>query len=397
MKSSFLKTLTLAVAAAPSSFAFSLYDIAPPVGVPESHAIEYRAYVSVGYDDNLNSSSTNEQDGIFTQFGVGASYSDQEAATRISYNVNLGARLYDKTAQGTDRKLFSESGFRAKLSHSFSPTSVYTTSVDMSFTTEPNLAYSISSPYEQGEYFRWSWNHAYSRAIDARWSWTANLGYSGILYSRSGYQDDDRQYLTGGLTFTYRYSSLTSYNISASYRHDMRDRGENSENIYLNLGVNHSLSPISSMYATVGVQCKLIASESNLYPNFRAGYRRSITEGLSADVYVSLDNENVGTGYSRDNMYLSEMSLRSGVRLNYVLTHKVSFHADASLLNRDYSKHTGGEADDSDTTWVLAAGMRYKFTGSLTGTLDYRYTTYKRDSGREYDRNRVSAGLIYTF
>ncbi len=397
MKSSFLRGLLAVGLFAPASYAFSLYDMAPPVGVPESHAIEYKAYVAAGYDDNLNSSSTNEKDGFFTQFGVGASYSDQEAATRISYNVELGARLYDKSAESTDRKLFSESSLKATLTHSFSAASVYTTSVDMSFSTEPNFAYSISSPYEQGEYFRWGWSHAYSQAIDARWSWTLSGAYNGIVYTRSGYQDDDRQYLTAGLTLTYRYSALTSYNISTSYRHDIREFGENSDNIYLNVGVNHSLSPVSSVYASVGAQCKMVADETNFYPNFRAGYRRSITEGLSANIYVSLDNENIGTGYYATDMYLSEMSLRTGVRFNYVMTHKVSFHADVSLLNRDYSKHTGNAADRTDTTWVLAAGMRYKFTKHLTGTIDYRYTTCDRDIWGDYDRNRISAGLIYTF
>ncbi len=397
MKSLFLKALMLVGVSSPAAFAFSLYDTAPPVGMPESFAVKYQAYASVGYDDNLNSSSTNEQEGAFTQFGVRASYSDQESATRISYNVNLGGRLYDKTAEGSDRKFFSESHLKASLSHSFSAASVYTTSVNMSFSTEPNFAYSISSPYDQGEYFRWGWNHAYSRAIDARWSWTASASYSGIEYTQGDYRDSSRQYVNAGLTLSYRYSSLTTYNLSGTYRHDFREVGENSDNFYLNVGVNHSLSPVSSLYATVGVQCKMVADETDFYPNIRFGYRRVITEGLSANIYFSYDNENIDSGYFSNYMYLSEQVVRAGVSLDYALTHKVSFHADASVLNRDYSRHTGNLADKTDTTWVLAAGMRYKFTKQLTGTIDYRFTKAERELSGDYDRNRVSAGVIYTF
>ncbi len=396
MKTSFLKALLLAGVLAPSAFAFSLYDVAPSVGMPESYAIKYNAYARLAYDDNLNSASVNPHEGAFAQVGVGASYSDQESSTRISYNVSLGARLYDKAAEGTDRRLFSESSVRASLSHYFSAASVYTTSLSMSMSTEPNYYITISSPYDQGEYFNWSWSHAYSRAIDARWSWTANLAYSGQVYTRGAYQEDDRQYLTAGLTFSYRYSSLTTYSISTSYRQDFRSEGENSENIYLNLGVEHSLSPVSSFYATVGTQLKMVAGNSDLYPNLRAGYRREIVEGLSANIYLSYDNENIDTGYRRSNMYLSNEALRFGADLSYAYTHKVSFHGGVNLLNRDYSKSTGTAQDHTDTTWVFSVGMKYKFTERLSGTIDYRHTTCDRDGG-DYDRNRVTTGVSYSF
>ncbi len=396
MKSSFLRALLLAGVCTPASYAFSLYDTAPPIGLPESHAVRYSAYINAGYDDNLNSSSTNKRDGVFSQFGVRAAYSDQEAATKISYDVNLGARLYDKVAEGTDRQLFSESYLSASLSHSFSAASVYTTSLRVSCSTEPNFASSISAAYQQGEYLSWVWRHAYSRAIDARWSWTVDAAYTGSAYTRASYQEDDRQYLTGGLTLSYRYSTLTTYSVSSTFRHDMRRVGENSDNVYLNLGVQHSLSPISSLYATVGVQCKFVGDNTDLYPNLRFGYRRSIVEGLSANMYFSLDNENIDTGTSLRSMYLSNQAIRTGLRLEYALTRRVSVYGDTSVLFREYSKHTAGFADRNDTTYVVAAGMLYKFTEHLNGRLDYRHTTSDQVWG-DYERNKITAGLEYTF
>ncbi len=386
----------LGCAAAPASMAFSLYDTAPSVGMPESYAIKYSVDASIGYDDNLNSTSHHAEDGFFTQFGVRARYSDQESATRVSYDVRLGGRLYDKAAAGTDRKLFSESSASASLSHSFSAASVYTTTLRASLSTEPNFASGISAAYTQTENFSWAWSHAYSQAIDARWSWTLDASYSGVTYTRGEYQEDDRQYLRAGLTLSYRYSSLTTYNISTSYSHGMRRVGEGADSVYLNVGVNHSLSPISSIYASVGTQCKFVADNTDLYPTFRFGYRRQIVEGLSANIYVSLDNENIDTGYNASSMYLSDQTIRTGADLSYALSHKVTFYVDGSLLFRDYSKHTAGLADRSDTTWVLGLGMRYKFTEHLTGSIDYKYTSADRDYG-DYDRNRISTGVIYTF
>ncbi len=396
MKSAFLKSLLLVSAAAPA-FAFDLYDTAPSIGMLESHAVRYSAYVNVGYDDNLNSSENDPQDGMFAQAGVGASYADREAATQISYSVNLGARLYDEESDTTNRRLVSISTLSASLSHSFSPSSVYSTDLRMSYTTEPNIASGISSSYDQGEYINWAWSHAYSQAIDARWSWTINGTYSGMIYTEDEYNDDNRQYLTAGLTLSYRYSSLTTYSMGTSYRHDIREEGENSDNVYLNLSVSHSLSPLSSVYASVGVQCKMIADESDLYPTFRAGYRRQITDGLSANIYVSLDNENIDAGRAANDLYLSDQTVRAGADLSYAWTHKVTFYVDGSLLYRDYSDHTGGAPDKTDTTLVIGVGMRYKFTEHLTGNIDYRYTSADRDVGGDYERNRISTGLSYTF
>ncbi len=396
MKSRYLSALLLACASAPAAFAFNLYDTAPSVGMPESYAIRYNSYVTVGYDDNINSRPTDQEGSTFSQFGVGAAYSDQESVTAIAYNVSLGGRLYNDEAESSSRQGFFDCSATASLTHSFSAESAYTTSVNLSFSPDLNIADSISSSYTQGEVFRWAWNHAYSQAIDSRWSWTASAAYNGNVHENNSYRQDDRHFLTGGLTLAYRYSPLTTYNISSTYRHDFRREGENSQNIYFNLGLTHSLTPISSVYATVGVQLKSVAGHDDLYPNLRAGYRREIGEGLSANIYFSMDNENVDSGYSSDSMYLSDVSLRAGANLVYTMTHKVSFHADVSVLNNQYSEHTGGRADKEETTWVLAAGMRYKFTERLTGLIDYQFTSSEQDWG-DYHRNKVSTGVTYTF
>ncbi len=396
MKSRFLSALCLACASAPAALAFNLYDTAPSIGVPQSHAMRYHAHATVGYDDNLNSSTDDKDDGFFTNFGVGASYSNQEAATRISYSANLGARLYDKSAEGSSRELFGDCNLVGSLSHSFSAASAYTTSLSLNYSPDLNLSDSISSAYSQGEVFRWSWSHAYSRAIDQRWSWSLSGSYSGNAYTDSAYHNDDRQYVTGGLTLSYRYSPLTTYSVSTTYRHDFRRVGENSDNVYLNGSVSHSLTPISSVYATVGMQLKTVASETKLYPNLRAGYRREIKEGVSANIYFSLDNENVDTGTRASYMYLSDQTIRTGASINYAMTHKVSFYVDASVLYNDYSDHTGGRADEEKTTWVLSTGMRYKFSDNLTGLINYQYTSCEQDAG-DYHRNKVSTGVSYSF
>ncbi len=396
MKTPFLHSLLVAGLRSPAASGFSGYDFARPIGMPESHGVKYTARVAIGYDSNVNMSAEDEEDGLFTELGAGASYSDQEAATKIRYNINLAARLYEDSAQGTGREAFANCNLTASLSHAFGAGQVYTTTLRAQISPDMDFSNAISSSYAQGETFNWSWNHAYSKAIDSRWSWTANASYNGYIYTDTTWRYLDRQYLTGGLSLAYRASSLTTYNGGISYRHDFRSEGENSKNVYFNVGADHSLDAVSSVSATLGLQLKMIAGETKVYPNIRFAYRREIGEGLSASAYFSFDNENIDTGRSSGEMYLSDMTVRSGVNLRYKYTHKVSFHADASVLNRNYSDHTGGADDRTDTTWVLAAGMSYKFTERLTGKIDYKFTTADQDWG-DYDRHRISTGVSYSF
>lgn len=394
MKRPVLKALALAGICAPASFALSLYDTAPPIGLPESYAVKYNANLSMGFDDNLNSSKTDRESGGFVNFGVGASYADYESVTHITYTAHIGGTLYDNDANGTEDKLFSDMSLTARLTHSFTPGSTYSLSVSASYKPEPDYENGISASRTQGDCLNWSISNAYSQAIDARWSWTLTAGYSGNIYSNSEYQHDDRQYLNSGLSINYKYSALTTYKLSASYRFDFRRVGLNSNNLYLTFGMDTSLSPVSSMSLTVGTQTKFIDGETNLYPNVRIGYNRRLTEGLSMSAYLSYDNENVDTFGGIGN-YLSNATWRVGVSSNYRLSPRVSFNLNVSLLAADYEDGTNGLSNRDRATWTASTGMTYMFTRSLSGNIRYTYT---RQTGYyDYYRNVVSAGLGYSF
>lgn len=394
MKSSVLKALALAAVGAPASYALSLYDTAPPIGLPESHAVKYSANLSAGYDDNLNSSSTDREGGGFVRFGVGASYADFESVTNLSYNAHIGGTFYDKKANGTEEQLFSDMSFSASMSHSFTPGSTYSLSASVSYKPEPDYANGISASRSQGDCLNWSVSNAYSQAIDARWSWTVNASYSGNIYSNSYYTNDDREYLSTGASLSYKYSPLTSYSLSTSYRFDFRRVGIDSENLYLNASMNSSLSPVSSMSISLGTQTKFIDGLSNVYPNVRLGYNRTLTEGLSMSAYASYDNENVDT-YAGSGNYLSNATWRVGVNSTYRLTPIVSFNFGLSLIDANYEKGTNGLGNSDRMTWSATAGMTYMFTQTLSGNISYTYT--KQTGNYEYYRNVVSAGLGYSF
>ena len=94
MRSHFYKALLLAGLCAVNAAAISLYDTAPSVGLPDSHAANYSAYARIGYDTNMNASAFDEKASPYVNAGFGASFADYESVDKISYRFNLGATKY---------------------------------------------------------------------------------------------------------------------------------------------------------------------------------------------------------------------------------------------------------------------------------------------------------------
>lgn len=400
MRSAFLKTICIGLATAPAAFSLSLYDTAPPIGLPESHAIRYNAHVSMGFDDNLNATKTNKKSGEYASFGVGASYADYESTCKLSYHANVGGKLYDSRANGTNQRLFSDISGGFSMSKSLDVGRVLSLHGTLHYCPEPDYSNYISADRAQGDCFNWSLSSAYSQSIDSRWSWTVTASTSGNIYTTGGYKIDNRKYISTSASLNYKASTQTSYSASVSYRFDLREHGNDSRNVYGNFSVNHSIDPVSSCNLTVGVQLKNIAGQNNLYPNIRAGYRRQMGAGLSLDSYISLDNENVNTHHiTRVGTfdYLSDMTWRIGMNASYQVSPLVSVNFGGSVLSTQYGKGTNGIGDVDRTTWSLHCGASYRYRPDLSFNLNYSYTYSTGSQNYGYDRNVVSAGVSYTF
>ena len=401
MKSYFYKALLLTGLCAASAGAISLYDTAPSVGLPESHAAKYNAYVRVGYDTNMDASSVNEQASLYTNAGFGASFADYESVDKISYRFNLGATRYAKASQdSSSKKMYADCGLSASLVHAFSSRSTYSASLSVTYSPEPEYASGISASRRQGDCLNWSFSNSYNQSIDSRWSWNVNAGYSGNLYSETEYQDDDRQYINTGAGLNYRASELLSYNANLTYRYDLRKEGYDSDNITATVGFSRSLDPVSSCSGSIGLQTKRVHNDNILTPVLNLGYNRRVAEGFSTNVYVMLSNENVDTYRGAGANYLSDVTWRVGANCSYRLSPDVSFSFGVSLMRSTYTKGTGRLEDETNTTLTPNLGMSYMFSANLQGSVQYTYTWYESDrdrSGSDYTRHNISTGLTYTF
>lgn len=401
MKSLFYKQIVLAGLCACSASAISLYDTAPMVGLPESHTAKYSMYARVGYDSNMDTQHSDETGSAFVKAGLSASFADYESVDKISYRFNLGMTHYFTSEDYHSRdgkKNFADMGLTGTIVHAFNSRCTYSAALNLSYSPEPDYASGISAARRQGECFNWSFNNSYSQAIDSRWSWNINAGYSGILYSETEYQSDDRQYWTAGAGLVYRASELLSYNVRFSYKNDQRDYGYNSDNLTLMVGFDRAIDPISSCSVSVGVQQKFIHNKEILSPNVRLGYNRKAAEGFSVNSYVVLSNENVDTYRGPNADYLSDLTWRVGVDGVYTLSPDVSFTFGISVMYAQYSEGTYRLQDETNVSYRPHIGMNYRFSENLMGNINYEYTFYDSDrEKRDYTRHVISTGLTYTF
>ncbi len=400
MRSYFYKSLLLAAVAAANAGAISLYDMAPSVGLPESYAVKYNAYGRLGYDTNMNSASSGDEEGsAFVSAGIGGSYADFESVDKITYTFNLGVTQYLTSSNNSGEKTYADCNLSASLVHSFTARSSYSASLNVSYSPEPDYASGISAARRQGDCLNWSFSNSYSQSIDSRLSWNVNAGYSGNLYSETEYQSDDRQYVNTGIGLTYRASELLSYNTNFSYRYDLRDTGYNSNNLTFSVGFSRALDPVSSCSGSIGLQTKVVHNDTILTPNVNLAYNRKVAEGLSMSAYLTLSNENVDTYRGPNANYLSDVTWRLGVNCNYRLSPDVSFSFGLSVMRSQYTKGTGRLQDETSTTINPTLGMTYRFSEQLTGSISYQYTWYDTDrQGSDgYNRHNISTGLTYTF
>ncbi len=401
MKLSLNRSLLAALLVSPALYAGSLYDSAPPLGLPSTHLVSYTASVSLGYDDNIDSTTVGRVGSAYTSFSVSAAASDQSNVTKYNYQVSLGGTVYDKEATGNNDRAFSNSSANLSLTHQFDARSSYSASININYSLEPNYADGMSAAQRQGNALAWSLSNSYSRTLDPRWSWTATAGYSGTIYDNKDYSTDDREYVSLSAVTSYKHSTLTSYRGTVSTSYDIRTHGLDSSNIRTLLGIESSLSDYSSVSFDFGAQFKFIDGGLDVYPNAKGSYRYKHTDDITSNIYLSLSNENTDTyrnvsnEYSAD--YLSNMTLRLGAQMTQRFYGRFNGSCGVDLMNSSYSEGTTKELKDEDrVTTNLRAGISYSITQDLRSSINYTYTLANNDAG-DYYRNNISASLTYTF
>lgn len=404
MKSAFFKVLLLSGVLTSAVSAFSLYDAAPAVGLPESYKVKYSASVRAGYDSNVGWYMNDEDASTFVNATVSAKYADMESVNKISYDLRLGASHYfDLEKDNNLTETRGDCSLKASMVHAFNNEESLSSALNVTYSPQAEYANGISPIYSSGDMLTTSITNVYTHALDSRWSYNISCSFQSVSYVEAVEQVDDRYYLDGAVGLSYRESSLMTYTGRVSYRRELREYGNDTDLVTATVGFQRSLDPFSSCGMQVGVSARFFSDETIASPYVNLSYRRKLTEGLSMRAYTSYSNENVGTYQSAYySSYRSNLSWRSGMQGEYALSPDVTYKFGASLICQFYRDGEGNlKGRDYDRLmYQVNAGMRYFFSKELVGDIDASYAWFQNDhSNGTSDANRwmVSAGLTYNF
>lgn len=405
MKSYFYKSLLLSGVCATVGGAYSLYDTAPMVGLPESYKIKYSATVRVGYDSNVNWSYRNEDESPYVNASVSARYADMESVNKLSYDVKLGITQYtDIDDNSTAAETRADCSISASMVHAFDAVNTLSSSLYATYSPQPDYADGYSPAYCMGDMLSLSQVNVFSHALDSRWSLTGTLAFRMISYSESAEQSDNRYYIEAGVGARYKESSIMTYKAVLSYTRELREEGYDSDRYVATVGFQRALDPFSSLGGDIGVAARVYSQDTIFSPCGKMSYNRKLTEGLNAQAFVSYADENAGsyTNYGGGSQtYLENKTVRFGSRFSYVLSPDVTYSFGASYIITDRSKASRGARSYTCDRYEVFAGLDYAFTRQLRGTIKVSYS----DLSREYDgygedsSNRwdISTGVTYTF
>ncbi len=382
--------------------AFTLYDAAPSLDLPEAHALRYNFNVSVGYDSNVDNARNNERDSLKGSVSLGGSYSKVESILTATYSFNLGATYYLEEAESTGNHLFSNSSFTTSVDYQLDSRS--NVSLKATFSYKPDVDYgnAISSPTSQGDVLYWDVNATGTHTISPLTSFSITMETSGVEYAESQHNIDDRNYVGVNSSLTYAYTPLTNLSFNISGRYDFRDYGIDSENLYMTLGLSSRISPVSSISVNAGMQTKFIVDQVNYSPNIRISYNHEMYNNDSMSCFVSFDNENVGTArYDSKTSdilsYLSNAAVRVGLSYHKKFSADWSGNASVEYYSASYSDgHADGLQDETRNNIFIRAGVSYKLTDSVTLRLNYTFTDANKDAGG-YQRHSILASTGYSF
>lgn len=401
MRSYFYKSLLVCAASATVGGAFSLYDSAPMVGLPESYNIKYSATLGVGYDSNVNWSENNEDASPYVRASVSARYADMESVNKLSYDVRLGFKHYtglDDNSSTAETRGDCKLGF--DLVHAFNSVDTLSSSLYATYSPQPDYADGYSPAYCTGDMLTVSQSNVYSHALDSRWSLNGSVSFQMVRYMEAIEQSDDRYYIMGGVGAQYRESSIMTYKLNLSYSRELRNKGLDSDRYVLTVGFQRALDPFSSCGADVGVAARVYSQETVWSPCANFSYRRKLTEGLNARVFVSYADENAGS-YMASQTYLENRTLRFGSHIDYILSPDVTYSFGAAYIVTERSEATRGAKDYDCDRYEISAGISYAFTQQLRGSVKASYSVlsqqYDGMAETSPDRWNVAADITYNF
>jgi hypothetical protein len=380
------------------------------------------ASVRSGYDDNVNTSSVNQEGSPFSGANLSLTYDFGTPRTKLSLGAGAGVTYYwDKISTAGTNNYDTNENLSFSLTHKVNPRLTLSTVDYLTYQSEPDFSISQGVNHRSGNFFftedKFSADYLWTPRFSTSTSYTFTaLNYDDIA---TGIFEDRFENVFGN---EFRFLIWPTTSLIAEYRFELVNYTHEGEVIapavfingvkvapatrlerdsttqYLLAGFDHIFNPRFSVTFRGGAQFRDFSQGSNESSPYFEGTLKYV---LGKQTSVAWTNS-YGLEASDAAQSQSRQTFRTGVTAKHDFTPRISGNLAAYYENDDYKGTTTslGTVNPSFTQQSLdiAVSLRYAVTRSLGLEAGYNYTDVTSDMNfTDYSRNRYWGGVNFNF
>jgi putative beta-barrel porin BBP2 len=366
-------------------------------GVFSPTPVQIYLTISGGYDDNVNTISTNKQSSAYTSANVILDYTFGDPRLQLALNAGAGGTYYYSHISNQDYDIDLKGALG--ITYKSSPRLTLGGSVLVEYLTEPSFQYAGGLNSRNGNYLYTTDKvflfYAWSQRFATRTSYT----FEAFNYDKNavGAFSNRVSNLFGN---EFRFQMVPTTSLIAEYRFGIvsyQDSSLSSTTHYALGGFDHTFNPRLSATLRGGAEFRSYDSDGDRTGPYFEG---NVNYALGRRTSVSWINR-----YGLEEPDLpgsqSRTTFRTGAVTKFNMTSRTSAAVELYYVHDDYHPLTTGLITTpafTENTFDAGLTLRYGFNDLFGVQAGYHYTDVGSDAAvREYSRNRVFAGVNVTF
>jgi len=386
----------------------SLFAESPNEDITTPLPLRFTATAGIGYDDTFTTSSASTPvSSAYVNAALGADYVNYTPKTSWKMNAEVSANKYLKSSAGNNG-VYYNGRLNLALNHRLSERTRYVQNTYANYGIEPNYSFSFTPTTAPSEHLYYSSDHAIGHRWTSRLATYTGIAVSGVDYH--GALDKANNRRTYAVYNNFRYATGPNTTMTANFRYaktDASGSAGDATDITASLGVEHQLSRNSYVNAQIGATYRDVdGGRSNYYSPFVSlAYNAALNNKTRLKTYANYGVQNYGTSFG-SSTFDTNQTLRVGVELNYLVSHKLSLHGGVNYLSYNYSDGrnplTGVATRDEDQSLFNPyVGFSYQLNEQTSINGSYHYnsssSSFTNSGNLDYDRNRFQLGVSRIF
>lgn len=341
-----------------------------------------------GYDDNIYTSSFDQQSSFFTSASLGASLTLGDGQTSLQAAFSAGGSYY----WDRDDTFDPDISLNVDFSHVFSPKLRLDITTYLAYQAEPDFQIGFGQNRRSGNYIYGSVGFSLAQTFSRRLSAVYGYTVSGVYYDEATIADISNR-MEQIFSIQLRYLIQPTISLVGEYRfglitYDTANRDSSSN--YLLGGVDFTLNRRLTASFRAGAQLRDsddLGEETSPFVESTLSYKYGERSSIQWVNRYGFEESDFGFGSTRK-------TYRTGITVNQKISSRINANGGVFFTTSEYE----GTIADSEQTLDLNLGVVYSVNRLLSLQAGYTYTTVFSDNTfREYDRNRVYMGATLSF